>query len=106
MDTRKLIIMWCYPNGKPVVERIEDVSDFEDFLQDQMAEKLKGNQTKPYPKGRVEPMRLRARYNTDRYYEIWAIGMPADVTDDYICDNIESLSDLIKQRGREIYTSS
>jgi hypothetical protein len=106
MNNRKLIIMWCYHNGVPVVECIEDISDFEDFLQDQMAEKLKGKKTGAYPKGRIEPMRFRARYNTDRYYEIWAIGLPEDITDEYIHNNIAILSDLIKERGIEIYTSS
>lgn len=53
---------------------------------------------------------LRARFNTHRNYEIYAIGMPAGTTEDDVVDMFErspqSVADLIRKKGLKLHGSS
>lgn len=55
----------------------------------------------------LEMAMLRARFNTHRNYEIYAISMPGHVTEPMVADmfakDFKRTSDLIKKRGLKIY---
>lgn len=56
----------------------------------------------------VNAIMLRARYNTHRHYEIYTITVSPEITEDdmrqLFTDNPQSAAELIRDRGRKIYS--
>lgn len=56
----------------------------------------------------VNLLMMRARYNSQRHYEIYCIDTTAEITEDYLRDmfkhNPQGTVDLIRERGEEIYS--
>lgn len=65
---------------------------------------------KPVPRENfnLEHWQLRARYNMQRHYEIYAIGVDGSITQEDIVDMFQrdpqSAADLIRSRGEKIYS--
>lgn len=55
----------------------------------------------------VQRSLLRARFNSHRNYEIYAIGMPAGTTEDDVVDMFErspqAMADLIRRKGLRLH---
>jgi hypothetical protein len=64
---------------------------------------------KPVPKNNFNVMHweMRARYNSQRHYEIYAIGVDGSITQEDIVDMFKTdaqyAADLIRARGEKIY---
>lgn len=56
----------------------------------------------------VNMLMLRARFNTQRHYEIYAIDTDASITAEDLRqqfdDNPQGMADLIRERGRQLYS--
>ena len=56
----------------------------------------------------VNMLVLRARFNSQRHYEIYAIDTDAEITAKDLMDQFESdpqgMADLIRSRGRQLYS--
>jgi hypothetical protein len=56
----------------------------------------------------VGKLTLRARFNTQRHYEIYAIEIDSSITEKDLVDqfnqNPQSMADLVRSRGRVIYS--
>ena len=56
----------------------------------------------------VTAMTLRARYNTHRHYEIYAINFDYEMTEEdirnYFNENPQGFVDLIRERGHKMYS--
>jgi len=65
---------------------------------------------KPVPRENfnLEHWQLRARYNMQRHYEIYAIGVDSSITQEDIVDMFKTdaqyAADLIRDRGEKIYS--
>ena len=65
---------------------------------------------KPVPRENfnLEHWQLRARYNMQRHYEIYAIGVDGSITQEDIVDMFKTdaqyAADLIRDRGEKIYS--
>ena len=65
---------------------------------------------KPVPKENfnLEHWKLRARFNAQRHYEIYAIGVDGNISREDIVDMFKSdpqyAADLIRDRGEKIYS--
>lgn len=57
----------------------------------------------------VNLLMMRARYNSQRHYEIYCIDTTDEITEDYLRDmfkeNPQGTVDLIRERGEEIYSN-
>lgn len=64
---------------------------------------------KPVPREdfNIEHWKLRARYNTQRHYEIYAIGVEGSITQEDLAEMFKQdpqyAADLIRARGERIY---
>jgi hypothetical protein len=51
----------------------------------------------------ISVMKMRAQFNTDRQYELYAINLPADYTQDAVHDmfeqNPQAMADLVRSKG-------
>jgi len=86
---------------------LEFVGDWTEYSQDRMWSTLQGKQpTKTF----VNPMhlQLRARYNSQRHYEIYLINATEGITADDIRDMFDrdpqTAADLIRERGYCYYS--
>jgi len=56
----------------------------------------------------MEHWKLRARYNTQRHYEIYAIGVDASLDREQLVEMFDqdpqSAADLIRARGQQLYS--
>lgn len=56
----------------------------------------------------LQQLIFRARFNTQRHYEIYAIDVDNTITEDDIVSQFESnpqgMADLVRSRGRKIYS--
>jgi hypothetical protein len=59
------------------------------------------------PGSMLEKARLRARFNTPRNYEIYAIAMPDHLSEEKVRDmfdnNFETMCELIRKKGLKLY---
>jgi len=57
----------------------------------------------------VHAMTLRARFNSQRHYEIYAIDVSADITEDTMVNSFgadpQGMAELIRARGRQLYSN-
>lgn len=71
---------------------------------------LKEEQSKDPDLGELINMfKMRAQFNTDRQYELYAIGLPADFTEDYVHEmfkeNPQGMVDLVRSRGLKLMSN-
>ena len=56
----------------------------------------------------VSALMMRARYNSQRHYEIYAINFDYDMTDldirEYFNESPQAFVDLIRERGHKLYS--
>lgn len=86
---------------------LEFVGDYTDYAQDRMWSALQGKQpTKTFVN--LMHLELRARYNTQRHYEIYLINATDGITADDIRDmferNPQTAADIIRERGHRYYS--
>jgi hypothetical protein len=66
------------------------------------------NKPVPQENFNLEHWKLRARYNSQRHYEIYAIGVDGSITQEDIVDMFQRdpqyAADLIRGRGEKIYS--
>jgi len=64
----------------------------------------------PHPGQLIEKSLLRARFNTHRNYEIYAIALPSDTTEDDVTEwfdlNPQGMADLIRKKGVSLHRDS
>ena len=52
---------------------------------------------------------MRARFNIQRHYEVYTVGMPKDMDEDAVRkmfeDNPQGMADLIRERGECVYSA-
>lgn len=103
-QTKKFLAMWdC--NG---LEYLEDISEYEFWDQEQTLELIKGNKTKSNPLwSRLSHMKLRAQFNPQRNYEIYAFTSDDSTVKEFKAmfkDCPQAIVDLIRANGVKIYS--
>jgi len=67
-----------------------------------------GNKTVPKENFNIEHWKLRARFNSQRHYEIYAIGVDGSITKEDLVEMFtqdpQSAADLIRARGEKLYS--
>ena len=96
---RSFVVMWdCHG--------IEAISEIVDPALKTWA--VLANKPVPRENFNLEHWKLRARYNSQRHYEIYAIGVDGSITREDIVDmfktNPQYAADLIRARGEKIYS--
>jgi hypothetical protein len=96
---RSFVVMWdC--NGLEAIGEIIDPA-FKTW-------EVIANRPVPRENFNLEHWKLRARFNTQRYYEIYAIGVDGTITQEDIVHMFQrdpqSAADLIRSRGEKIYS--
>ena len=90
------------------VEAIVPISEYEDWDTAQAFAVLEGKRTKSNPvDGIVERLTLRARFNPQRYYEIYALDCDPSFTPE-VWSNLwdtepQQCADMIRKRGVKLY---
>lgn len=102
---KTFLFSWCCDG----FECIRDITKFESFEEDNFALLLQGKEEKTDELGRfIHMLQLRARFNPQRNYEIYAIKTSPDFTEEYFNtmadDDPQMLVDLIRDRGVELYS--
>jgi hypothetical protein len=96
---RTFIVMWCS-------EGLECVVDITSIERKNSWAILKGEPTTALPN--LNAMVLRARYNSQRSYEIYLVTAVPEITEQDIAEMFENspqeAADLIRERGRQIYS--
>ena len=67
-----------------------------------------GNKTVPKENFNIEHWKLRARFNSQRHYEIYAIGVDGSITKEDLVEMFKTdpqyAADLIRARGEKLYS--
>ena len=67
-----------------------------------------GNKPVPSENFNIEHWKLRARYNTHRHYEIYAIGVDGNISKEDLVEMFkqdpQSAADLIRAQGEKLYS--
>ena len=99
--SHKFIVMWCN-------EGLEYVADVTADEQRVMWEKLQGRTSPKHSYANPHHLVLRARYNTQRHYEIYLFNAVAGITEDDIRDMFDadpqSAADTIRGLGTVIHS--
>ena len=86
---------------------LEFVGDYTDYAQDHMWATLQGKKSEKTFVNLMH-LQLRARYNTQRHYEIYLINATEGITADDIRAMFEadpqSAADIIRERGYKYYS--
>lgn len=95
----KFIAMWC-------TDGLECLFDITDCNNDMMMSKLQGKTYKtPF---NISTLMLRARYNSQRQYEIYSFDVEAELSASEMKDmfngNPQYFVDLIREKGHKIYS--
>lgn len=106
MNTRAILMMWC-SNG---FEFFHDITDEDPEVLDRInfERKLRGESLKEGGDldRLIGRLRMRAQFNTDRYYEIYAIRINEDCVEDFreMSEKTpQALVDLVREKGVKIY---
>jgi hypothetical protein len=93
------LAMWCS-------EGLECIIDITAHEQKQLWETLKGGEVKALPN--LNAMMLRARYNSQRRYEIYIVGAVEGITEQDLRSMFDNdpqyAADLIRERGTQLYS--
>jgi hypothetical protein len=104
MTTNAFIFSW----DQLGIESIVPITQYEDWDKVQLMEVLKGNKLAKNPIGGIIGMlTMRARFNTHRHYEIYAIDCDAELDEQFWKerweDNPQWCADLVRKKGYKIY---
>ena len=101
--SRTFVVMWdCYG--------LEAVAEVYDPARKAALEAwaILGNKPVPKENFNMEHWKLRARYNTQRHYEIYAIGVDGSIDREDLVEMFDqdpqSAADLIRARGQQLYS--
>ena len=87
------------------LEYCEDITKRE---QAEMWAQLKGSNPDRSRYPSLNSLVLRARFNSQRHYEIWVVDVDPSITSqdmiDMFKDNPQGMADLVRARGRNIYS--
>lgn len=103
-DPHRFLLFWdCYG--------LETVVDMDRYDRKRIEAALKGEVYKDVDVGELIAMlQLRARYNSQRNYEMYAIIMPDGVTEEHVKEmfdvNPQGMATLIRKRGLCLYGKS
>ena len=93
------LVMWC-------CEGLECVFDITTHEKEQLWKTLKGQETSALPN--LNSLVLRARYNSQRHYEIYTVTATSGITSQDLTDMFNAdpqyAADLIRARGHKIYS--
>lgn len=105
--SRYYLAYWCNQG----FESIQDITKYEKWEQDQLVEILASRQTKsePNPLGvMINSMKMRARVNSQREYELYAFMATDDIDhkaiDDWSIGDPQGLVDWIRKNGTKLYS--
>ena len=97
----QFLIMWCN-------QGLEFVVDITADEQRRMWQKLRGEPQSETAVPNIQHLILRARYNTQRHYEIYTVEATEGITADDIRDMFEgspqTAADTIRERGHCIHS--
>lgn len=100
-DPHRFLLFWdCYG--------LETVVDMDGYDRKRIEAALKDEPYKDVDVGELIPkLKLRARYNPQRNYEMYAICMPDGVTEEHVKEmfeaNPQGMATLIRERGLCLY---
>lgn len=105
LPDRKFIFSWDMYG----VESIVDITPYEDHDKNQIIEALKGNSPKANPlNGIVHNLILRARYNPQRHYEVYAISCDNSLDEEFWKtqwkEDPQGTAELIRDRGYKLFS--
>lgn len=100
--THQFVVFWC-------CEGLEFVGDVTQDRKDAMVSKLRGQKhISNIPN--LMHLELRARYNPQRFYELWVVDAASGITKEDIQELFQSnpqiAADLIRSKGTRIFGSS
>ena len=104
--TSKFIAMWdCLG-----LEYVSDISHYEHWDQEQLLNIIAGGKEVPNPiNSQLSHMKLRAMYNPQRHYEIYAFSADQSLTESAVREmfavNPQGMVDLIRSNGVSIYSN-
>jgi len=106
MTTNAFIFMWCELG----IEAVVPITKYENQEKMDTWEILKGGKPGNNPLNDIiNSMLLRARYNGQRKYEIYAIDCPEGVTEDELFElwdkSPQYMADLTREKGVSIFNS-
>lgn len=105
MTTNAYIFMW----DQTGIESIIPITKYERWEQQQLLDILKDQPLVPNPiNSIISGLTLRARYNSQRHYEIYCIDCAASITEEFWQQQWQeypqATADLIRDRGIRIYS--
>jgi hypothetical protein len=105
MTTNAFIFSW----DQLGIESIVPITQYEDWDKVQLMEVLKGNQLEKNPIGNIISMlTMRARFNTHRHYEIYAIDCDFELDEHFWKERWAAdpqwCADLVRKKGYKIHS--
>ena len=102
MNEQTFILMWCSEGLESVINATEeDQNHLIDILSDRPESSKRLGEILYY-------MTMRARFNTQRHYEIYAVDTDGSISSDDFWEMFEErpqeTADLIRERGRLIHS--
>lgn len=103
--TKKFIFSWCNEG----IESIIDVTEYENWDKHNTFKLIKGETIERNPiNSIVQRLIMRARYNTQRYYEIYMITCTDDLDKEVWIqqwqDEPQFTAELIRERGYKLHS--
>lgn len=104
-DTNYFLAFWCSDG----FESIEDITEYADWDVFQAQERLSGNRVETNPiNQRITYYKLRARFNSQRHYELYGIRANDSITTEHLWqmaeENPQGTADMIRENGVKIYS--
>lgn len=100
-DSDWFVVSWC-------CEGLEGIIPISELERQQTFDLLCGKESTVNPHSSVNMMVLRARFNTQRFYEIYAVSAAKGITADDIRGMFEAdpqcAADIIREKGQKIYS--
>lgn len=105
MTTNAFIFSW----DQLGIEGIVPITQYEDWDKVQLMEVIKGNRRENNPLDQIiKTMELRARFNPQRHYEIYAIDCDPELDEVFWKERWEAepqwCADLVRKKGYKIYS--
>ena len=105
MTTNAFIFSW----DNTGIESIVPITQYEDWDKVQLMEVIRGNKRKDNPLDQmIGMMKIRARYNSQRHYEIYAIDCDPELDEVFWAERWEEdpqwCADIVRKKGYEIYS--
>ena len=105
MTTNAYLVYWCEEG----LESVIPITEYEQVDRDNTFRVLNNQEPIRNPvNSLVQNMILRARYNTQRHYELYAIDCDINITkqdlETMFEDNPQSMADLVRERGEKLYS--